>query len=103
MSEKHITQTIEHVGDAAYKVTLEIDGNTYEEHYERSNAVFPAYKTIINAIKTLENVSHVTVTTNSEQLIYEYNKLPNKNATLLRQLRETAALKGVTLSVKNKE
>ncbi|WP_025783069.1 hypothetical protein [Sporosarcina sp. D27] len=94
-----ITQQIEQTGPAEYTVTLLKDGEEYgEEVFTRSNAVFPAYRTLINVLRDFEDKT-VHVLTDSAPLAREFNNTPNPNATMLRQLNDVVARQGLTVII----
>lgn len=95
-----ITQQIMQTAPAEYVVTMTIgECQPYEETYTRSNAVFPAYRTLIQALRDIEDCD-AHVTTESAPLVREFNaSRVNPNSSLLRQLVETSARQGITLTI----
>lgn len=94
-----IKHEIKQTGDAEYTVSIKIDDNEpYSETFCRSNAVWPAYRSMIDTVNKLEDCT-VTVTTNSAPLEHEYNGAPNPNATMLQHLKDVAARKNVDLTI----
>ncbi|MGN7409850.1 hypothetical protein [Sporosarcina sp. SAFN-010] len=96
-----ITQQIEQTDPAEYVVTILKDGEEYEkEVFSRSNAVFPAYRTLINVLRDFEDDT-VHVLTDSAPLAREFNNTPNPNATMLRQLNDVVARQGLTVTIEH--
>lgn len=94
-----ITQKIEQTGPAEYVVKILKNGEEYEKtEFTRSNAVFPAYRTLINMLRDFED-EEVHVLTDSAPLAREFNNTPNPNATMLRNLKDVAARQGVTVTI----
>lgn len=95
-----ITQHIEQTGNAEYTVTMNIDGEVTTEVYPRTNKVFPAFRSIIDAISGIEDTT-VEVVTNFESIAEEYNSAPNHNRSHLQHLRDVAARNGLELTIKH--
>ena len=93
-----ITQTITQVGDGAYDVRMQYGDEDYTEAYNRSNPIFPVYRELTQALYNYEDCA-IDVTTNSRPLAKEFNAIENVNATLLRNLKNTAAQQGITLTI----
>lgn len=94
-----IKQTIEKVADGEYCVIMKVgEEDEYTTEFNRSNAVFPAFRELTHALLEFEDCN-VQVTTNSGPLATEFNSLPNPNATLLNNLKEVAARQGITLTI----
>lgn len=94
----NITQIIREKDAATFEVTLNVDGKEVVEVFEKSNAVFPVYKTITEVLHDYDGVS-VKVKTNSPILVKEFNEIENRNSTLLQRLRNIAARNAVVLTI----
>lgn len=83
-----LKQTITQIDVAEYDVQIEMsDGSTYAETFTQSNAVYPAFKTLIRVLQPLKDVS-VHIETESKPLADEYNAIQqNPNAALLNHLK----------------
>ncbi|WP_153733491.1 hypothetical protein [Sporosarcina obsidiansis] len=97
-----ITQQIEQTAPAEYAVTLTMNGEHYStDVFQRGNAVFPAYRTLMNAMYDIEDCA-LHVLTDSAPLVREFNGTPNPNATMLRNLNDVIAQQGLTVSIEYK-
>ena len=94
----NIVQTIEELGDSSYRVTLDISGEVTSEDFYKTNQVFPVYRSLIEALTDIED-AEVEVITNSDRLATEYNEIENRNATLLKQLKNIVSRNGIILTI----
>lgn len=95
-----IKQSIKKLGDATYEVTLNVDGEEYSEVFERSNAVFPAYKSLTKALYEFDGVA-IDVITDSEAVVREFNTVENSNSTLLNSLKNVIARNALVVTISN--
>jgi len=95
-----IKQYIEKLDYATYCVTLELpDGQLVTRTYERSNEVFPAYKTLVEVLGRYDGVG-IHVETSCRALAREYNaEHQNPNSTLLNDLKEIIARRGLSVTI----
>lgn len=95
-----IRQRIEKLDFAVYRVTLELpEGELITRTYERSNEVFPAYKTLVEVLRQYDGIG-IHVETNCKALADEYNaETQNPNARLLNQLKEIIAQRGLSVMI----
>lgn len=95
-----IKQNIEKLDYATYCVKIELpDGQMVTRTYERSNEVYPAYKTLMEVLGRYDGVG-IYVETNCKALAREYNsEHQNPNSTLLNDLKEIIARRGLSVTI----
>lgn len=94
-----ITQHVEQTGDAEFTVKIQVgDNEPTSETFKRTNKVFPAFRSLIDTLQTIED-QPVSVATNFDKLVEEFNSLPNRNQTHLQHLRDVVARNGITLTI----
>lgn len=94
----NVKQTIERLEAATFKVTIEVDGNEYVNTYKRSNAIFPAYKSLVEVLRNYQD-DEVLLETNSKQLATELMNSPNRNTTLLNMFDDVVTKNNLTVNV----
>lgn len=96
----NITQRIEKLDFATYYVTLELpNGDLITRTYERSNQVFPAYKTLVEVLRRYDGVG-IHIKTNCKAIADEYNaEYQNPNSKLLNELKEEIARRGLSVMI----
>ncbi|WP_374965503.1 hypothetical protein [Lysinibacillus sp. RS5] len=95
-----LKQTITQVDVAEYDVQIEMpDGTIYTKTFSRSNAIYPAFKTLIRMLQPFEDVA-LHVQTNSRPLADEYNAIQqNPNAALLNHLKMVIARQNLDVTI----
>ncbi|KOS64475.1 hypothetical protein FJQ98_21120 [Lysinibacillus agricola] len=95
-----LKQTITQIDVAEYDVQIEIsDGSIYAENFTQSNAVYPAFKTLIRVLQPFKDVA-LHVQTNSQPLADEYNATQqNPNAALLNHLKMVIARQNLDVTI----
>lgn len=95
-----LKQTLTQVDVAEYDVQIELpDGSLYRETFTRSNAIYPAFKTLIRTLQPFKDDA-IHVETNSKPLAEEYNAArQNPNAALLNNLKTVIARQNLDVTV----
>lgn len=96
----NIKQTIENLDHGIYSVQIELpDNQLITRTYERSNEIFPAYKTLVEVLRRYDGVG-IYVETNCKALAKEYNaEYQNRNSKLLNELQEIIARRGLSVTI----
>lgn len=98
--EIKITQKLIKTGDASYQIRMEVDSandiEIIEFNYEKTNAIYPLYRSLIEVLKQYENV-HIKLKTSSEVFVREVKGIPNKNTRLLEILKEIKERQNITI------
>lgn len=97
----NIKQEINKMADRDYQVKMTIekgdDVEVIKFDYHDTNGIFPLYNALINVIRGIED-AHIDLETCNPVFAHEVNGSPNKNDRLLRMLKETQKMQGVTIN-----
>lgn len=98
MKEIEVIQTLHGVGPGNYEVDIEVDEEVETFYYSDSNAIFPLYNSLINAIRDFEDAT-INLTTCNPKFAREIQGNPNKNARMLEILTDLKIRNGLTINI----
>jgi len=96
-----VKQMIERLEAATFKAKIEVEGKEYVYTYARSNAIFPAYKSLVEVLRKYYD-DEVLLETNCKQLATELEKAPNRNTTLLNMFDDVVTKNNLTVTIVDK-
>jgi len=95
-----IRQEMEHKGNRDFKVILSVetgeDVETIEFNYFDVNSIYPLYNSLISFVREVED-AHIELETCNPNFASEISGRPNRNSTLLRILKDTQEMQGITI------